>query len=135
MNRRGFIARIAMAALGASLLALSSCREPDRESALADPADTGAAARLRAALALALGPGPSPARGAMPTEAAAALLLAGLPDREVDQLLADPAALRSHVAARADADLGAGRTDYVDGWLLAETEIAAAAVLAGDAAP
>ncbi len=61
-------------------------------------------------------------------------LVEGLSRNAVRRLLGDRSALRAHVAARIDADLRSGRTRYVDGWLMADTELAVARLAPGAAA-
>jgi hypothetical protein len=78
------------------------------------------AARLRGPLS-ALGAG-RPIACAKPGEAALGLV-GDATLAEIDALCADPAALRAHLERRRRADFAAGRTRYVDAWMLAETEV------------
>jgi hypothetical protein len=89
--------------------------------------DERLARELGAALAALVPEGiaPSTAPGRTPPQAARALV-EGLSGAEIDALLAAPAALRAHLQARGGADLAAGRSDWVEGWLLSRTELDAA---------
>ena len=60
---------------------------------------------------------------------AAEALVAGLSRRDVAELLADTNRLRRHLERLRKADFEAGRTRFVDGWLLAESELHVAVLL------
>lgn len=73
---------------------------------------------------------PLPPAQALPADAAASVVLSGLSGNP-RRALADPTPLRDHLARQIRQDLEGGRTRFVDGWLLAETEVAVASLVAG----
>ena len=76
--------------------------------------------------------GPIPPQNARSAEQATRALLDGLSDAEIEALLSEPTALRTHIRERGQADWVAGRSSWVGSWLLSQTEIDVA-VLAGTA--
>lgn len=74
---------------------------------------------------------PLPARS-LPFGAQAAVrkLTSTIGPARIESLASDPDALRAHLAERQAADWQAGRTEWVDGWLLTQTEIAVLALVA-----
>lgn len=115
---RGFAGLAALATVGA----LPMCRQA------ADDHE-----RLVEALRALLGPGQSvPAAGIetkMTARDAIEDLSRDLSPAEFDAVLASTKTLREHLAARRQADFEAGRVVYLDGWLLAESELSVAALL------
>ncbi len=88
------------------------------------------ALRLHGLLGEAKGPPDRLPANAMDRSRAIDILLGGLGPDERRALLDSPDALRSHIAALRHVDLAADRVRHVDGWLLAESEIAVAMLLA-----
>jgi hypothetical protein len=76
--------------------------------------------------------GPIPPPATRSAEQAARALLDGLSDAQIDVLLRELPALRTHIRERGQADWVAGRSSWVGSWLLSQTEIDVA-VLAGTA--
>ncbi len=65
-----------------------------------------------------------------PRSRALKVLFGSVPATSVETALASPAALRRHIAERSRQDFDVGRTQRLDGWLLAESEIAVAILTA-----
>jgi hypothetical protein len=134
MSRRGFIVLLGGLLAGAALsLSPASplpwawlARLPGRRRWLADA--------LRASLAnLLSGAAPPAQSGDADPLGAAEALVAGLSRREVGTLLADADALREFLDRLREADFALGRTRYVEGWLLAESEYHVVTLLCGGA--
>jgi hypothetical protein len=105
---------------GHGLAVLPGCDGPGRS-------DEQLAQELGAALAALIPEGVAPTASPERTVTQAArALVEGLSQSEVGGLLAAPAALRAHLRERGRADLSAGRSDWVEGWLLSRTELDAA---------
>jgi len=125
VTRREALHGIGTAALAAALPSLGACALPDDElearlaEGLAGLAGTGLAPSTIAAAAP-LSPGDAAAR--LRGDAGVTLLRAAT---------SSGFALRRLLARRHEADLRAGRVRWVRGWLLTETEIAAANLAAG----
>lgn len=125
ITRREALHRIGAAALAAGLPGLGAC----------SPSDSEIASRLAAGLAglSSSGLGPAAIATAAPlTRSDAMARLRG--DASAPFLWAATSsrfALRAFLARRHEADLQAGRVRWVHGWLLTETEIAAATLAAG----
>lgn len=125
ITRREALHGIGAAALGAGLPSLVACALPERE--ITD--------RLAAGVAALSGGSPAPAAIAaaapLSREQAVARLRGDAGPRLLWIATSSGVALRAFLARRREDDRQAGRLRWVLGWLLAESEIAAANLAAG----
>lgn len=127
-NRRGFMLFAGTLVFGAApwLATFSGCGP-------GEGADARLSRQLAEAIAALVPAAATPAPpGSRSADEAARALVEGLSKAEVDALLLDAAALRARIAERGQADLIAGRSTWVGGWLLSQTELDVA-LLAGAA--
>lgn len=125
ISRRAFIAAVGPIGLAAaSPLSLGGCGVPDDAEL-----NRRIVASLRGCIGDAHGAGTLSARSGLDAEAALALLRAGEPAGKLYALTWNHRLMRSYVGGRRERDFAAGRTRFVDGWLLSETELAAAVLV------
>lgn len=135
MNRRGFVALVGLGGLAGAYALSPLSPLPWRLFADQGRHRAWLVSQLQQTLARMLG---EQAVGAslaseltLPAEEAAEKLVAGLSRREVGELIDDVAALRAHLEDRRASDLRSSRLTRVNGWLIGETELCVAALLAG----
>jgi hypothetical protein len=126
VGRRRFVARTLAGALALSTVgALAACRPAGRDDR-----------RVIEALRVLLGgagtvPQLSPEASSIATSRVALdTLWAGASPPEIEALLESPGALRAFLQERRLADFGAERVATLDGWILAESELALVVLLA-----
>lgn len=126
IHRRGFLA-LSLAGIG---LLAAAWLVPSCEARHGEIGADELAAKIRELLGIGSGAATTLAAAGMDRETARDLLVGGRSAQEMQAILASRDTLRDHVAERTRSDLAAGRVRYASGWLLAESEVALAALLA-----